>query len=119
MSPVGPRIAFRLERNGWAELIIDAENGARLSAADGPGYGEEEMSVPQVLRLPRRFSVSFSSPDPLAAALLHAAEAVEADHGQAGYCARWTGAHGFPVRGVAALRAALAAPPSERLDYGG
>jgi hypothetical protein len=97
----------------------DWESGARLSVIDDPDPAEDGRGSCRPTESPRRFCVSYSSPDKLALALLRMAEAVEAEHGHRGYAALWRGALGFPVRAVAALREALAAPASERLDYGG
>jgi hypothetical protein len=102
----------------WIEGL-NWRNGARISTVRGSEHDDELPSNASLLKARREFWVNFSSPDALARAILLAAEHVETEHGLDGYKKLWGGARGFPLRAVAALRAALGAPQSESLNYGG
>jgi hypothetical protein len=85
-------------------------SGHRISVIDWPGIGGRDPAWCDLREAPRLFMVEVESRDAISGAILATAERILASHGVEGYSKLWRGRLGFPVRALAALRAALAVP---------
>lgn len=94
---------------GWWDKVAWVP-GHRLSVIDWPEIDGRDPAWCDLRKAPRLFMVEVESRDAISGAILAAAERVLATHGVEGYSKLWTGRLGFPVRALAALRAALAVP---------
>jgi hypothetical protein len=130
-------IVIALDRGfGWAQFfhepqstVLFAESGwwdgqawtagYRLSAVPWAEFGEPEPTWSSLHKAERDFIVELESRDELPMAILAAAERVEKELGLEGYSKAWTGRLGFPIRAVAALKAALETQSASKENWGG
>lgn len=101
-----PGSTILFAETGWWDGD-DWVRGVRLSAVDGEDYGGAEPTWRVLYAAERKFVVHFPSRDALASAVLAAGRHVLQTWNIDGYSQRWSGRLGFPLRGLAALQAAL------------
>ena len=100
-----PRVTILVAQTGWDEEG-QWQTGARIVAFEG-WSGLTAPSFEEIQQLDQRFLFDAETGDSISHAILKCAERVLEEHGTDGYSKLWNGHRGFPIRGLAALRAAL------------